>query len=147
MTIWTSLIRTLLTKGKTYFSELKYKSWTSSCWRAKVGRPARTYIQQLCADKGSSLEDIPGAMDDRDGWREKGQGDPCWRRDMIFIYIYIYIHTHKRIYIYEFTNPSTQAGSKKTSMFLAGFIRIVFKVFLLLDWLPYKLKELSLSNY
>ena len=45
--------------------------WTSSHGWAKVGRPARTYIQQLCADTGSSLEDLPGAMDDRDGWWEK----------------------------------------------------------------------------
>ena len=45
--------------------------WTPSHGRAKVGRPARTYIQQLCADTGFSLEDLPGAMDDRYGWREK----------------------------------------------------------------------------
>ena len=38
--------------------------------RAKVGRPARTYIQQICADTGCSLEDLPGTMDDRDRWRE-----------------------------------------------------------------------------
>ena len=33
--------------------------------RAKAGRPARTYIQQLCADTGCSPEDLPEAMDDR----------------------------------------------------------------------------------
>ena len=33
--------------------------------------PARTYKQQLCADTGYILEDLPGAMDDRDGWRER----------------------------------------------------------------------------
>ena len=42
--------------------------WTSSHGRAKAGRPARTYIQQFCSDTGYSLEDFPGAMDDRDGW-------------------------------------------------------------------------------
>ena len=42
--------------------------WTPSYGRAKAGRPARTYIQQLCADTGCSLEDLPGAMNDRDGW-------------------------------------------------------------------------------
>ena len=41
--------------------------WTHSHGRAKAGRPARTYIQQLSADIGYSLEDLPGAMDDRDG--------------------------------------------------------------------------------
>ena len=43
--------------------------WTPSHGRTKVGRPARTYIQQFCADTGYSLEDLPGAMDARDGWR------------------------------------------------------------------------------
>ena len=41
--------------------------WTSSHGRAKAGRPARTYIQQLCVGTGYSLEDLPGAMDNRDG--------------------------------------------------------------------------------
>ena len=45
--------------------------WTPSHGRAKAGQPARTYIQQLGADTGCSLEDLPEAMDDRDGWREK----------------------------------------------------------------------------
>ena len=42
--------------------------WTPSYGRSKAGRPARTYTQQLCAGTGRSLEDLPGAMDDRDGW-------------------------------------------------------------------------------
>ena len=45
--------------------------WSPSHGRAKVGRRARTDIQQLCADTGYSLEDLPGAMDDRDEWRER----------------------------------------------------------------------------
>ena len=45
--------------------------WTPSHGRAKAGRPARTYIQQLCADTGCSLEDLPETMDDREGWRER----------------------------------------------------------------------------
>ena len=39
---------------------------------AKAGRPAWTYIQQLCADTGCSPEDLPKAMDDRGG--ERGSG-------------------------------------------------------------------------
>ena len=39
---------------------------TSSHGRVKAGQPARTYIQQLCADTGCSLEDLPRAMDDRE---------------------------------------------------------------------------------
>ena len=45
--------------------------WTPSHGRAKAGRSARTYIQQLCADTGCSLEDPPEAMDNREGWRER----------------------------------------------------------------------------
>ena len=36
----------------------------------KAGWPARTYIQQLCADTGCSLEDLLGTMGDRDWWQE-----------------------------------------------------------------------------
>ena len=37
---------------------------------ARVGRPARTYIQQLCEDTGCNPEDLPEAMNDREKWRE-----------------------------------------------------------------------------
>ena len=39
--------------------------------RAKAGRPARTYIQQLCEHTGCSPEDLPEAMNDREKWRER----------------------------------------------------------------------------
>ena len=51
--------------------------WTPSHRWAKAGRPARTYIQQLCADTGSSPEDLPGSKDDRDGWRERAREIPA----------------------------------------------------------------------
>ena len=44
--------------------------WISSYGRAKAGRPARTYIQQLCEDTRCSHEDLPEAMNDREEWRE-----------------------------------------------------------------------------
>ena len=47
--------------------------WTPSYGRAKAGRPARTYIQQLCVDTGCSHEDLPEAMNDR-GWGERVRG-------------------------------------------------------------------------
>ena len=34
--------------------------------RASVGQPVRIYQQQFCVDLGCSLEDLLGAMDDRD---------------------------------------------------------------------------------
>ena len=39
--------------------------------RAKAGRPTQTNIQQLCADTRCSPEDLPEAMDDREGWPER----------------------------------------------------------------------------
>ena len=44
--------------------------WTPTYGRAKAGRPARTYIQQLCEDMGCSPEDLPEAMNDREKWRD-----------------------------------------------------------------------------
>ena len=56
--------RTLLEKqGRTH------KWCTYGC--AKAGRPARTYIQQLCEDMGCNPEDRPEAMNDREKWRER----------------------------------------------------------------------------
>ena len=45
--------------------------WTPTYGRAKPGRPARTYIQQLCEDTGCNPEDLPEAMNDREKWRER----------------------------------------------------------------------------
>ena len=39
--------------------------WTPTYGRAKAGRPARTYIQQLCEDTGCCPEDLPEVMNDR----------------------------------------------------------------------------------
>ena len=48
-----------------------------------VGWPAKTYIQQLCVDTGCRLQDLPKAMANRDGWRERFKGictvDMPWR--------------------------------------------------------------------
>ena len=48
--------------------------WTPTYGREKAGRPARTYIQQLCENTRCSFEDLPEAMNDREKW---GQGYPC----------------------------------------------------------------------
>ena len=45
--------------------------WTPLHGRAKAGRPAWSYIQQLCADTGCSLEDMPEAMNNREVWRDR----------------------------------------------------------------------------
>ena len=45
--------------------------WTPSHGWAKAGRPAWTYIQQLCEDTGYSPEDLPKAMNNRERWWER----------------------------------------------------------------------------
>ena len=45
--------------------------WTPAYCQAKTGRPARTYMQQLCEDTGFSSEDLSEAMNDREKWRER----------------------------------------------------------------------------
>ena len=45
--------------------------WTPTYDWAKAGRPAQTYIQQLCEDAGCSPEDLPEPMKDREKWRER----------------------------------------------------------------------------
>ena len=45
--------------------------WTPAYGQAKEGRPARTYIQQLCEDTGCGPEDLPEAMNDGEKLRER----------------------------------------------------------------------------
>ena len=45
--------------------------WIPPHGRSKAGRPARTYIQQLCEDTGCSPEDLSEAMNYVEEWREK----------------------------------------------------------------------------
>ena len=66
--------------------------WTPAYGQAKAGRPARTYIQQLCEDTGCSPEDLPEAMNDKEKRRERVRdirvdGMTWWSW---YIYIYIY---------------------------------------------------------
>ena len=45
--------------------------WTPTYGQSKAGRPARTFIQQLCDDTGCNPEDLPEAMNDWETWRER----------------------------------------------------------------------------
>ena len=69
--------------------------WTPAYGQAKTGRPARTYIQQLCEDTGCSPEDLPEAMNDREKCRERVRDiracGTTWWWWWWYIYIYIYI--------------------------------------------------------
>ena len=59
--------------------------WIPSHGWAKAGRPARTYIQQLYANTGCSLEDLPEAMNNREVGVGEGQGDLCWWHDLMMM--------------------------------------------------------------
>ena len=63
--------------------------WIPTYGRTKAGRPARTYIQQLCEDMGCSTEDLPEAMNDREKWRE-GVRDICAGSTTWWWWWYIY---------------------------------------------------------
>ena len=54
--------------------------WTPTYGQAKAGRPARTYIQQLCEDTGCGPEDLIEVMNDREKWRERARdsGTTWW---------------------------------------------------------------------
>ena len=68
--------------------------WIPTHGRAKAGRPARTYIQQLCEDTGCCPEDLPRAMNDREEWRERVRDIRAastiwwwwWRRVIILLF-------------------------------------------------------------
>ena len=55
--------------------------WSPTNGRANVGRPTRTYLNELCVDKGCIEEDLLVAMDDRDGLgeRERERERERWR--------------------------------------------------------------------
>ena len=83
--------------------------WTPTYGRAKVGRPARTYIQQRCEDTGCSPENLPEAMNDREKWREarEGQGYLCWRHDMMMmmmIWVSAFFNISNTIYLIFLSN-------------------------------------------
>ena len=52
--------------------------WNSSHGHASFGWPAKTCLQQLCTDSGCSLEDLLGAIDDRNRWSKRVR-DICAR--------------------------------------------------------------------
>ena len=95
--------------------------WTPAYGQAKAGRPAQTYILQLCEDTGSSPEDLPKALKDMNGLRERFSdiraSGMTWRWWMIYIYIYIYIYISLIIllcvYIYIYKHKSRSVGKEK----------------------------------
>ena len=65
--------------------------WTPAYGQSKAGRPARTYIQQLCDDTGCNPEDLPEAMNDKETWRERVRDIRASRTTWWWWCVYIYI--------------------------------------------------------
>ena len=71
--------------------------WTPTYGRAKAGRPARTYIQQLCEDTECSPEDLPEAMNDREKWRKRVRDIcACGTTWLLFLLLFILHFSHQR---------------------------------------------------
>ena len=73
--------------------------WTPTYGQAKAGRPARTYIQQLCEDTGCSPEDLSEAMNDREKWQESvrdicASGMTWWWWWWWWWYIFVPMHVY-----------------------------------------------------
>ena len=100
--------------------------------RAKAGRPARTYIQQLCANTGCSLE----AIDDREGWqkrvREICAGGVTWWWGWWSIYLSI-CYQHGSFHSHFCHNLSLCIKIKR--FFLSLFISIYLSIYLLPAWI------------
>ena len=79
--------------------------WIPTHGRTKAGRPARTYIQQLCEDTGCCPEDLPRAMNDREEWRERVR-DIRATSAMMMMMICMHIYTHTQSFICIYTVAS-----------------------------------------
>ena len=69
---------------------------TPSQGRTRMGRQARTYLQQLWTDTGCRIDDRPKSMDGWDSWREWVREIRASNTPWCYIYIYIYIY-HLRL--------------------------------------------------
>ena len=58
----------------------------SYSWITIVGRPAMTYIYQLCADIRCRPEDLRRLVDDWDGWWESQRDPFCRYISMMMVY-------------------------------------------------------------
>ena len=83
--------------------------WSPTHGRAKAGRPARTYIQQLCEDTVCCPEDLPEAMNDREKWQERVRDiratSTTWWYIYIYTYIYIYVMMIIILHFWELLTP------------------------------------------
>ncbi len=55
-------------RGKEIAKDLLF--WEPSTGKRRRGRPAKTYIEQICEDSGLTVEELKTKMGDREGWRK-----------------------------------------------------------------------------
>ena len=78
--------------------------WTSAHGRAKAGRSARTYIQQLGENTEYSPEDLTEAMNNREEWRERVRdicagGMTWWWQIHKTLCQLVWVHAWSRFYM------------------------------------------------
>ena len=127
--------------------------WTPAYGQAKAGRPAGTYIQQLCEDTGCSPEDLLDAMNDKEKWRKRvrdihASDTTSWwwwyiyiHIYKIYIYIYIYIQIHRLlcstlIGLPELCNSLTAPMFTLMETSSNEFLLAILKVLLITKYLP-----------
>ena len=69
--------------------------WQPTHGKRKIGRPRRTYVDQLVDDTLCDVNEIKKAMEDRDGCRKRVKNcraSSIWYGKVRYIYIYIYIY-------------------------------------------------------
>ena len=77
--------------------------WTPTHGHTRVGRPAKTYIYQLCADTGYRLEDLPRVKTDKDNG--KSQGNPYCQHMMMTNGITVQFNGISTLVAYLMPNP------------------------------------------
>ena len=101
--------------------------WTPTYSRAKAGRTARTYIQQLCEDTECNPEDLPEAKNDREKCRERIRdiraGGMSWWW-YIYIYVYIYICMYK---LSQYTWDPCDLSNNNVVFIFVSDLKIVYK--------------------
>ena len=99
--------------------------WTPAYGQSKAGRPARTFIQQLCDDTGCNPEDLPEAMNDRETWGERESGIS------VLMMISITFCSIVRIYLYQSSYVCIYLCNKQASnqfMSVSAYIRIYLSI-------------------
>ena len=101
--------------------------WTPTYGWAKAGRPAWTYIQQLCEDTECSPEDLPEATNDREKWREKVRD--IWASDTTWWWWWWWLSIIK-VFIQIFTRLKwdTRSVYYETTLQESRFLRVMAKI-------------------